>query len=72
MKGYASSKASSVRNAFAQATGDAAILERSIQLENLSVLAYETVIAGDLLSPALALEQQAQTREDIQRAGIAL
>jgi len=44
----------SVRNAFAQATGDAAILERSIQLENLSVLTYETVIAGDLLSPALA------------------
>jgi rubrerythrin len=43
----------SVRNAFAQAKGDTAILGRAISLEQVAVLAYDTAIAGGLLSPAL-------------------
>ena len=43
----------SVRNAFAQARGDTAILGRAISLEQVTVLAYDTAIAGGLLSPAL-------------------
>ena len=41
----------SVRNAFAQAKGDAAILERAITLERVTALAYGTAIGGGLLSP---------------------
>ena len=44
----------SVRTAFAEAKGDTAILGRAIRLEQVSVLAYDTAIAGGLLSPALA------------------
>ena len=44
----------SVRTAFAQAKGDAAILERAITLERVTALAYTTVIDGGLLSPAVA------------------
>ena len=43
----------SVRNAFAQAKGDTAILDRAISLEQVAVLAYDTAIEGGLLSPAL-------------------
>jgi hypothetical protein len=43
----------SVRNAFAQAKGDAAILERAITLERVTALAYGQAIDGGLLSPAL-------------------
>ncbi len=43
----------SVRNAFARATGDAAILERAINLEQVAVLAYDTALGRGLLSPAL-------------------
>ncbi|MDP8968542.1 MAG: ferritin-like domain-containing protein [Actinomycetota bacterium] len=43
----------SVRNAFAQASGDAAILEQAINLEQIAVLAYDTALAGALLSPAV-------------------
>lgn len=43
----------SVRDAFAQAKGDAAILERAITLERVTALAYSTVIDGGLLSPAV-------------------
>ena len=39
------------RNAFAKATGDAAILERAIDLERLTALAYASAIDGGLLSP---------------------
>ena len=40
----------SARNAFAQATGDAAILERAITLERLTALTYAGAIDGGLLS----------------------
>lgn len=40
----------SVRDAFAQATGDAAILQKAITLEQVGVIAYDTAIAGGLLS----------------------
>lgn len=43
----------SVRTAFAEAKGDTAILARVISLEQVAVLAYDTAIAGGLLSPAL-------------------
>ncbi|MGH2839309.1 MAG: ferritin-like domain-containing protein [Solirubrobacteraceae bacterium] len=41
----------SVRNAFAKQEGDLGILENAITLERVSVLAYETLIGGGLLSP---------------------
>lgn len=41
----------SVRDAFAQASGDAAVLEKAIILERTAVIAYDSVIDGDLLSP---------------------
>lgn len=40
------------RDAFAQASGDAAVLEQAINLEQVAVIAYDSVIAGGLLSPA--------------------
>ena len=40
------------RDAFAQASGDAAVLEGAINLEQVAVIAYDSVIAGGLLSPA--------------------
>lgn len=40
------------RDAFAQASGDAAVLEQAINLEQVAGIAYDTVIAGGLLSPA--------------------
>ncbi|HWC25858.1 MAG TPA: ferritin-like domain-containing protein [Solirubrobacteraceae bacterium] len=43
----------SVRNAFAESRGDAAILSDAIDLERVAVLAYDTVIERGLLSPAL-------------------
>lgn len=45
----------SVRSAFAQADGDgdAPILARAINLERVTVLAYDSVIAGRLLSPSV-------------------
>jgi rubrerythrin len=43
----------SARTAFAEAKGDTAILGRAINLEQVAVLAYDTAIAGGLLSPAL-------------------
>lgn len=43
----------SVRTAFAQSSGDAAILEQAINLERVAVIAYETAIDSGLLSPAL-------------------
>lgn len=41
------------RNAFARATGDAAILERAIDLERLTALTYGAAIDGGLLSAPL-------------------
>lgn len=41
----------SVRDAFAQASGDAAILEKAINLEQIAVVAYDTALSGGLLSP---------------------
>ena len=41
----------SVRDAFAQATGDAAILEKAINLEQTAVIAYDAVLDAGLLSP---------------------
>ena len=44
----------SVRYAFAQTTsGDAEILQRAINLELVAVIAYEAVLEGGLLSPAV-------------------
>ena len=43
----------SVRNAFAQAKGDGAILVSAITLERVAVIAYDTAISSGLLSPAL-------------------
>jgi rubrerythrin len=44
----------SVRNAFAQASsGDAEILQTAINLEQVAVIAYDTALAGGLLSPAV-------------------
>jgi rubrerythrin len=43
----------SVRTAFAEAKGDTALLARAISLEQVAVLAYDTAIAGGLLTPAL-------------------
>ncbi len=40
------------RDAFAQATGDAAILQRLINLEQVAVIAYGSAIGRGLLSPA--------------------
>lgn len=40
----------SARDAFAQASGDAAILEQAIILEQVAVVAYDTAIGGGLLS----------------------
>jgi rubrerythrin len=42
----------SVRNAFAQSSGDAEILEDAINLERVAVIAYDTALAGGALSPA--------------------
>ena len=45
----------SVRSAFAEAggDGDAPVLARAINLERVTVVAYDTVLAGGLLTPAL-------------------
>jgi rubrerythrin len=43
----------SVRTAFADAKDDTTILMRAITLERVAVLAYDTVIAGGLLSPSV-------------------
>ena len=43
----------SVRDAFAKATGDAAILEDAITLERVAVLAYGSAIDSGLLAPAV-------------------
>ncbi|HYH88197.1 MAG TPA: ferritin-like domain-containing protein [Solirubrobacteraceae bacterium] len=43
----------SVRNAFAQAENDAPVMQNAITLERISVIAYDSVLAGGLLSPAL-------------------
>lgn len=43
----------SVRAAFAQATGDAAVLQRAINLEQITVIAYDKALAGGLLSPSM-------------------
>jgi len=43
----------SVRNAFAEAKGDGAVLARAITLERIAVIAYGAVIDGGLLSPRL-------------------
>lgn len=40
----------SARDAFAQATGDAAILEQAITLEQVAVIAYDAALGGGLLS----------------------
>jgi rubrerythrin len=42
-----------VRNAFAQATGDAALLERAIELEQALMVAYDTAVGRGLLSKPL-------------------
>lgn len=41
----------SVRNAFAQVSGDAALLAKAINLEQVAVIAYETALARTRLSP---------------------
>ncbi|HVF79978.1 MAG TPA: ferritin-like domain-containing protein [Solirubrobacteraceae bacterium] len=41
-----------VRNAFAQADGDAGVLQTLITNEQISVIAYDTALASGLLSPA--------------------
>jgi rubrerythrin len=43
----------SVRTAFAQTSADAEILQRAITLEQVAVIAYDTVLAGGLLTPAV-------------------
>ena len=43
----------SVRSAFAQSDADAPVMQSAINLERVSVLAYDTLIDGGLLSPAL-------------------
>jgi len=43
----------SVRTAFAQSSGDAEILQKAINLEQVSVIAYDAALAGGLLSPVL-------------------
>ena len=43
----------SVRTAFAQSSGDAEILQKAINLEQVSVIAYDAALAGELLSPVL-------------------
>jgi hypothetical protein len=43
----------SVRSAFAGATGDVPIIQRAITLELVTVIAYDAVIAGGMLSPAV-------------------
>lgn len=59
----------SVRDAFAQATGDAAILEKAINLEQIAVIAYDTAIGGGLLAPAaLAIARRFRDHEQ-QHAG---
>ncbi len=40
----------SARDAFAQASGDAGILQKAINLEQVAVIAYDTAIGGGLLS----------------------
>jgi rubrerythrin len=42
----------SVRDAFAKATGDAAILESAITMERITAIAYGAALSGGLLSPA--------------------
>jgi rubrerythrin len=44
----------SVRSAFAQAENDAPIMQNAINLERITVIAYDNVLAGGLLSPALS------------------
>jgi len=43
----------SVRSAFAQDDGDAPTVQNAINLERVTVLAYDNVLAGGLLTPAL-------------------
>jgi rubrerythrin len=43
----------SVRNAFAQASGDAEILQHAITIEHVAVIAYDTALTGGLLTPAV-------------------
>ncbi len=43
----------SARTAFAEARGDAAILQSAITLERVAVIAYDIAIGGRLLSPAM-------------------
>ena len=44
----------SVRTAFAQAENDAPVMQNAINLERTMVIAYDSVLAGGLLSPALS------------------
>ncbi|MFP5362853.1 MAG: ferritin-like domain-containing protein [Thermoleophilia bacterium] len=54
----------SVRDAFAQATGDAAILEQAINLEQTAVIAYDGVLdAGLLSSDALRIARRLRDHE---------
>jgi hypothetical protein len=55
----------SVRDAFAKATGDAAILEDAITLERITAIAYSAAISGGLLSPAA--ERAARAFRDHER-----
>jgi rubrerythrin len=43
----------SVRNAFAQTSGDAKILRNAINLERVAVIAYDAALTGGLLTPAV-------------------
>jgi rubrerythrin len=43
----------SVRNAFAQTSGDAEILQNAITLERVAVIAYDAALTGGLLSPTV-------------------
>ncbi len=54
----------SVRNAFAEAKGDGAVLESAITLERIAVIAYGAVIDGGLLSPRmLAIARRFRSHE---------
>ncbi|CAN5286292.1 hypothetical protein BH20ACT16_BH20ACT16_08390 [soil metagenome] len=58
-----------VRNAFAQATGDAAVLQSAITNEQIAIIAYDAALASGLLSPvALRVARRFRDHEQ-QHAG---
>jgi rubrerythrin len=59
-----------VRNAFAESDTDGTILERAITLERVAVLAYDTILDGDLLADRIARQVRVLRGHERQHADV--